>query len=173
MTEAKDATGIDDCLIAASCNLRVKYAGGYIWRYKEDESKFLEDKNTVPFSGERRVTQFDKNMNKIKTYNSAKEAELETGACRSKICMCCKGQRNTAGGYIWRYTDGFSLKDVFNPCPSLVRKVVQYDLFGNFIAEFESQNDAHRKTGFSASMIGECCRGIRDKACGFIWKYMD
>ena len=170
--EAQEATGIAACLIIESCKNNVKLAGGFVWRYKKQRGIKLEDIYTVPFSGERPITQLNQAGEVLAFYDSAKEAEQATSALRSKICMCCKGQRKTAGGYKWEYTDGFGLKDVYNPIPSPVQRVRQYSLQGDFIAEFDSQNDAHRKTGFSASMIGECCRGKREKACGYIWRYV-
>ena len=170
--EAENSTLIKSTLILSCCNKRIKMAGGYIWRYKGQEDQYLEEKDITPFSGERPVTQLSLTNEILGFYGSAKEAEEATGALRSKICMCCKGKRKTAGGYKWEYTDGFGLKDMYGPTPSKVYRIQQYDLQGNFIAEFESQNDAHRKTGFSASMIGECCRGKRKIACGYIWRYV-
>ena len=170
--EAQEVTGISGTLIIESCKYKNKMAGGFIWRYKIREKEKMDDIYIIPFSGERRVTQLNISGEVIAVYNSAKEAEQKTGAIRSKICMCCKGKRKTAGGYKWEYTDGIGLKDIYNPKPSPVRKIQQFDLEGNLINEFESQKDAHRKTGFSASMIGECCRGIRQTACGYIWKYI-
>ena len=170
--QASNECNIVGSLIIQSCHKSIKLAGGYIWRYKNNENSDLQDINITPFSGERPVAQLNLKGDILGFYNSAKEAEQATGASRSKICMCCKGKRKTAGGYKWEYTKGFGLKDVYSPKPSPVYRIQQYDLDGNFIEEFESQNDAHRKTGFSASMIGECCRGIRESACGYIWKYI-
>ena len=36
-------------------------------------------------------------------YKSMREAEERTGIHNSKICLVCKGQRKTAGGYHWQY----------------------------------------------------------------------
>ena len=38
----------------------------------------------------------------IAIYESASEASSTTGANYSKIRMCCRGRRKTAGGYEWR-----------------------------------------------------------------------
>ena len=37
----------------------------------------------------------------------AKEAWMEFGISRASICMVCKGQRNIAGGYHWKYYDEY------------------------------------------------------------------
>lgn len=50
------------------------------------------------------------------------------------------------------------------------RVVYQYDLNGNLVAEYESVNDAFRKTGIRH--ISECCLKRRYKTTGgFIWRY--
>lgn len=36
-------------------------------------------------------------------YPSAAQAERETGICKANIGKCCKGKRNNAGGFIWKY----------------------------------------------------------------------
>jgi group I intron endonuclease len=173
VAEASKAIKVDVTLICENCKGNIKTAGNYIWRYSWDLSNSFGEEELTPFSGERKVNQLDLKGNLITTYNSAKEAEENTKAIRSKICMCCKGQRKTAGGYKWEYTDGFNLKDIYSPAPSKVRKVIQYKLDGTFVAEYASQNEAHRQTGFSADMIGRCCRGLRKSSVGYVWKYKD
>lgn len=39
----------------------------------------------------------------VATYASAKQAQDATGVNRAKICDCCKGRRQRAGGFGWRY----------------------------------------------------------------------
>lgn len=51
----------------------------------------------------RAVVQMTVDGHKIQTFPSAKLAEESTGASRSKICECCKGCRQTAAGFKWRY----------------------------------------------------------------------
>lgn len=40
---------------------------------------------------------------KICEYNSIKEANKKTGISNGNIVSCCKGNRPSAGGYLWRY----------------------------------------------------------------------
>lgn len=49
-------------------------------------------------------------------------------------------------------------------------KVIQYDLNGNFIKEYNSISDAYRKTNVSISGISKVCKGQRKTAGGFVWK---
>jgi len=39
----------------------------------------------------------------IANFKSIAIAYRSTGVSRGNICMCCKGQRNTAGGFVWEY----------------------------------------------------------------------
>lgn len=48
-----------------------------------------------------KVVQLDKNRKKINEFISVREAERETGVCRSNIYSCLKGKYKTAGGFIW------------------------------------------------------------------------
>lgn len=36
-------------------------------------------------------------------YGSILEASIKTGVQKQNICKCCKGERKTAGGFIWKY----------------------------------------------------------------------
>ena len=65
----------------------------------------------------------------------------------------------------------FTSIDEIGVCPS--KKVVQYDLQGNYINEFKSTKDALLFLGseFSAEGIRSCCRGVRKSHKSFIFKY--
>lgn len=53
----------------------------------------------------------------------------------------------------------------------LCKPVIQYDLNMNCINEFYGVNEACRQTGINFSHIASCCRGERNKAGNYIWKY--
>lgn len=52
------------------------------------------------------VLMFDKNMNLLAGYESAKQASLQTGTDHSSIIKCCRGKLKTANGFVWRYETG-------------------------------------------------------------------
>ena len=52
----------------------------------------------------------------------------------------------------------------------LMTKIYQYDLYGNFIKEWESQSSIQRELGFWQQNINKCVHGKRKKAHGYIWK---
>ena len=47
------------------------------------------------------VAQYTKDGILISTYKSYAEAERVTSVSNTGIRSCCKGERKTAGGYIW------------------------------------------------------------------------
>lgn len=52
----------------------------------------------------RQVQMLDKSTGELlATFPSMNEASRVTGINCSNICQCCKGQYNSASGYIWRY----------------------------------------------------------------------
>lgn len=50
----------------------------------------------------KRVSQYDKNGNFIKTYKSMKEAQDITNIKSCTISLCCNKKKKTAGGFIWK-----------------------------------------------------------------------
>lgn len=50
----------------------------------------------------RKIIQYDKNMNKIKEFESITKASLETNVLQTSISNCLNGKTKKAGGFIWR-----------------------------------------------------------------------
>jgi hypothetical protein len=64
-----------------------------------------ETKLKLAIANGREIQQIDKTTGKvIATFPSANSAKKQTGI--NHIYSCANGTRETAGGYIWRYTDG-------------------------------------------------------------------
>lgn len=51
------------------------------------------------------------------------------------------------------------------------KKVLQFDLQGNFIAEFYSASEAARNTNCDQTNISKVCRGEMNKHHNYVWKY--
>ena len=90
---------------------------------------------------------------------------------RSDIVSCCKHKIRYAGKFIWEYyQEGFDLK--ISPYKNKRRKrVIQYDLDGNFIKIWNSTREVERNTGIGHTIINKCCKGEYKTAGGFIWRY--
>ena len=68
-----------------------------------------ETKETVsafkPAPGNRRIGQYDDEMNLIAEYDSATLAAKAVGSNRTSIRNCANGKQKHAGGFVWRYLD--------------------------------------------------------------------
>jgi hypothetical protein len=74
--------------------------------YKENTSHALTTKLTKPST--KSVTQYSYDGKElIKTFDSIRQAENETGIGNRIISQVCKGQKPTATGFRWKYTNDF------------------------------------------------------------------
>ena len=58
--------------------------------------------------GNRRIGQYDDDMNLIAEYDSATLAAKAVGSNRTSIRDCANGKQKHAGGFIWRYLDALA-----------------------------------------------------------------
>ena len=108
--EAAQNLHISQGNIIACCLGNRDKASNFMWRYAENESRYYIE----PYRDKRnrKVEQFDKLGNHIRSYESIKEAALITGVAKTGITGVCKGINKTAGGYIWRYSDELQNKAI-------------------------------------------------------------
>jgi len=123
----------------------------------------------------KKVKQFDLNGVLLKIWNSVEEAKINTKV--SHLDSCCRGERKTAGGFIWEYEDK---KDISKRPKYKKRKtnnvrnkrsIEQYDLSNQMIAEFTSLKEAVEITKVKRTNIGNNLAGVTKTAGGYIWKY--
>lgn len=53
------------------------------------------------------------------------------------------------------------------------KAIIQYDLLGNTIKEWNCSNEVKRELGINQSNIIACCRNKRNTAGGFKWRYKE
>lgn len=63
----------------------------------------LETRKKIAEKAKIAVLMFDLSDNFVAEYDSILKASIQTNIAKQNICKCCKGERNTAGGYIWKY----------------------------------------------------------------------
>lgn len=115
----------------------------------------------------RRIIQFDLNHNKIKEYDSIKQAVMENGfSSPGGIGHCCNGEHKQAFGYIWEYADNISGNRSGKPI-----HVLQYTPDGEFVAEYQSIKSAEKSVGVQS--IRKCLSGNQRTSGGFVWKAKD
>ena len=84
--------------ILKCCNKKQKTAYGFIWIFEGD--KIPDNLNEK----KKKVAQIDVNTNEvINIFESAAEAQKQTGCNSSMILKVCKGKGKTAHGYKWSY----------------------------------------------------------------------
>lgn len=119
--------------------------------------------------------QIDTNGNIVATYESIVKASSVTGINNSTISRCLAKDGSMAGGFVWKYADeDYDLDKIksTNYHKSPVRlPVLQYDLDGNFIAEYKNVADAVKNTNASKTRILECCHGVQEKTKGFVFRW--
>ena len=122
----------------------------------------------------KKVNQYDKNGNYIKTYDSCSEAARILEVSNSAISNACK-KHSLCSEYQWRYQDESNInKDSIGKYNSELfnnKEVCQYTLDGEYIKSYSSITIAQRETG--ASKIGMVCVGKRHSSGGYIWKYKE
>ena len=103
VTSAKkdtEAEHIGDC-----CSGKIKTAGkdkdgnALLWKYLEDYTGKEEVIITKQKRAKTKVLCLETNIE----YNSAKDAERETGVDSTSIGRVCNGKRKSAGGYHWKW----------------------------------------------------------------------
>lgn len=102
------------------------------------------------------------------TFQSLEEASKSSSISEESISHACVGDRKTSNGFYWTYTSTFNLKEDIRK-----KKVVQYDFEGKTLNVFDSIIEASKQTEINKSSIAKCCRGERNKAGGYIWKYIN
>lgn len=114
------------------------------------------------------VFQYDLQGNFIKEFDSIASAAKESNISPSGISASCNGVQKSAGGFIFKFEKNEKI-DAYKS--SVLKKVSQYDLQGNFIKEFESITIASNETNVEHTLISDCCKGITNRSGNFIFKF--
>ena len=166
-SDAGEKLNIFSSTISATCLNKKKKAGGFIWKFVGDNDFSFNFLPNMPKS--KKVIQYDLNGHFIKEWDSIKQASKELNITTG-LSSVCRGKLKTAGGFIWKYPGDNDFSSNFKK-HSNGKKVIQYDLKGNFIKEWDSVSDAARTLNVSISNIRDVCTGKTKTALGFIWKY--
>ena len=177
IVEAEKFTNIPAYRITSCANGQTKSAGGFLWSYLKEETltpyKIYSGKNiSKDFSHKGKpVYQYDLDGRFIKKFNTIKEAADEIGKTKcSGISACCKNKQKSAYGYIWSYYFKNNI-DSYN-AKTKEKKIAQISKENNNILNiFDSIQSAERITNVAHSNILKCCKGERNSAGGYIWKY--
>lgn len=106
--QASEELNINDTHIVNCGKGTRKSAGGYQWRYVDDEGNYEQKiEKRIDKRDEQgiKICQYTKQGELVKIWNSIKEASVELGISAGGICSCCKGKLKTHKGFIWKYAE--------------------------------------------------------------------
>lgn len=145
-------------------------AGGFWW----STSPYYNYKGRTT---EKKVCQYTKQGELIKTYNSLSECARKLSLQLSNILKVCNGERCTTGGYVFRYIDDSFDMYKTEPCMETMynqKKVNQYDKNNIYIKTYNSVKQASESVNVKdSSLISQCCnhkKGVHT-AYGYRWFY--
>lgn len=144
--------------------------------YGIKRSKETRDKLSKMKKVHRKIVQYDKDGNYIKTFNSEWEASEELNISVPLIRYSLQKIGNTAKGYIFVLFNDINTPnhiDIPKRTRKDIKKVEQSTPSGQIICVYESIKEAANKTGADASCIIRCCKGLNKTAKGYCWKYVD
>ena len=116
---------------------------GYIWKYKLSEDFPRKIQGIEVNHRERKpVLQYDMDGNFVREWESMKHikrSKIFKGSC-TIIHQCLKNKKRSGFGFIWKYktSDTYPLKITVKKSLTEKQQVLQYDLNGKFIREWDS-----------------------------------
>ena len=170
LRDVERETGIDRRHISKCCrNLKsYKTAGGFYWKFgiKTIEEKSKPSKNQIKQKmklnqpSRKEVVQYDLRGNILGEFVSLNEATKETGCHIFLISNCCKKKKYyTVNNTTFRYkNDPFDYYEYNKHIQKNSKKVIKYDLNGNFIESYESTKKAAKENNSSSGNISNCCK---------------
>ena len=72
---------------------------------EDTKRKMSEAHKGKIYANTKPILQFSKSGELIAEYSSLTEASRQTGCSAPNICDCCKGNRKSASGFIWKYKE--------------------------------------------------------------------
>lgn len=116
------------------------------------------------------IDQYDLKGNLLNSYKSISEAKKKTKILYSTISLCLQSKTTMAGGFLWAERGELIDKklEIYNN-KTKNKPVYQYNLNGDFIAEYKNINEASKTNKIYNSHIYNCTLGILKSAGGFFW----
>ena len=127
-------------------------------------------KEKVRLANSKAVVQLSTDGSVIREYSSIMEASNICGIERHLISRCCRNLIETAGDFIWKYKKSNQERR----SGRTLKPVVQLDLNGNFINQFDSIKEASEKMYIHQSNISRCCANTYNRSTGgYRWMYLE
>ena len=144
-----------------------KSCGGYIWRRYPDTFDTYE----LPTRISKQVEQRDMYSGElIAIYEHCADASRKTGFAECAINSCCNNNALQSNGFYWCFSGEFNL-DAFREIKYHKKRVDQYTRNGNYVATYNSIQEAADCIGGNFSKISGVCSGQRKTAYDYVWRY--
>jgi hypothetical protein len=138
----------------------------YIYEFNAKENGYNSDEG-----GGFKKTVYQYNLDNgslVQAYSSLTDAGDAINATKQSISRACLSVNNVYQGFYWSY----EYNEPFEPNEDARKKeVLQFNLDGEILNNFNSVADASKQTGLSKTCISRVCRGEREQSGGYIWKY--
>lgn len=165
-TYGPDAFSWQQIDTANSTNELAEKERQYILQYNSKEQGYNSDSG----GGFKKIIyQFNEAGVLMNSFSSLKEIETTLKYDKRRVSNACTTATLWKGSY-WSYSQNNTFKPTTD---SRKKKVFQYSLDGEILAQFNSVAEASRETGISKTCISRCCKGERKSSSGFFWKYQD
>ena len=138
-------------------------------RYEDSKSEEQKLKDIL-IQNCKSVYQYDIKMNLISKYPSINNAAKINKLAGANITKCCQKKVVLVGGFVWRFEDDLT-PPKYKKGANKFEPVLQYDLCGNYIKEFNNVKSASKELNILSQSIFACCSGKYKSAGGFVWKY--
>lgn len=186
--EASIENNVPTSDIIVCCKGKKCSIGGKIFKYKEDGIK-KEDIEQY-FETHPIITQYNLYGEKLNCFYSSTEAgeyikeikhmNKSVSTILKNITGCCRGDRQTAYGFVWRkMNDSFDKYPLRIDYPRKEEKKVDkpidvYTIDGEQVGTFSNINEAFKELGLLEKQKNQalrCCSGYNAMAFGYIWRY--
>ena len=122
-----------------------------------------------------KVYRFDLSGQLIKIYDNCRSVLYDLNDANPKTIykLCNKWDQFVYFDSVWVYEEDINngyVELIIDRHKKLHPKIIQYDLDGNFIKEYETMDDVKR-AGYSRSSVSNVCNGKGKTSSGYQWRY--
>lgn len=146
----------------------LKFAGSALGNKLKQSTK-----DKLKLNGNRPIIQYTKKGEYIAEYTGAREAARINNLSHGQIGLVAKGKKKLYKDFIWVYKNGnFTLEDALLNIINTSRTVLQYDLKGNFIKEWDMNiRELSDLLGKEFINIPNVVNSNKNSLGGYMWRY--
>ena len=142
-------------------------AFGYLWKFDDEPMSVIYERHERFFNSGGVLCRglSVTNIETGEVFPKIADAAAKYNIKRQQIADCCRGKRENAGGYHWRFTN--------QEVVPYVEKYRRPILCVETGIQYSSISEASRQTRIDINKLTNCLKGRREEADNFHWKYLD